>query len=95
MTVPGAIIRSPSRAGEYNRDGQDASAVILRPDKERQREPVLRVRLPHLPTLGPHAACCKTGPAIWLRCMISQNGSTVPAAASEQSKLEAWPAFQD
>jgi hypothetical protein len=73
MTVLDAIIQSLSRAGEYNRDDQVAPAVILWPDKERQWEPVLpvlRERLPHLLTLGPYAANCKTGPAIWLRCMI-------------------------
>lgn len=75
MTVLDAIIQSLSRAGEYNRDDQVAPAVILWPDKERQWEPglpVLRERLPHLLTLGPYAANCKTGPAIWLRCMISR-----------------------
>jgi REP element-mobilizing transposase RayT len=80
MTVLDAIIQSLSRAGEYNRDDQVAPAVILWPDKERQWEPVLpvlRERLPHLLTLGPYAANCKTGPAIWLRCMISR---TLPEA---------------
>jgi hypothetical protein len=75
MTVLDAILQSLSRAGEYNRDDQVAPAVILWPDKERQWEPVLpvlRERLPHLLTLGPYAANCKTGPAIWLRCMISR-----------------------
>jgi len=43
--------------------------------------PVLRERLPHLLTLGPYAANCKTGPAIWLRCMIAR---TLPEAN--------WPA---
>jgi len=74
MTVLEAITQSLGRAGEYNRDDQVAPAVILWPDKERQWEPVLpmlRDRLPHLLTLGPYAANCKTGPAIWLRCMIS------------------------
>jgi len=80
MTVLDAIIQSLSRAGEYNRDDQVAPAVILWPDKERQWEPVLpvlRERLPQLLTLGPYAANCKTGPAIWLRCMI---GRTLPEA---------------
>jgi hypothetical protein len=84
MTVLDAIIQSLSRAGEYNRDDQVAPAAILWPDKERQWEPVLpvlRERLPHLLTLGPYAANYKTGPAIWLRCMI---GRTLPEAN--------WPA---
>lgn len=80
MTVLDAITKSVSRAGEYNRDDQVAPAVVLWPDKERQWEtvlPVLRERLPHLLTLGPYAPNCKTGPAIWLRCMISR---TLPEA---------------
>jgi hypothetical protein len=70
ITVLDTIIQSLSRAGEYNRDDQVAPAVILWPDKERQREPVLpvlpvlRERLPHLLTLGPYAANRKTGAAI-------------------------------
>jgi hypothetical protein len=58
--------------------------VILWPDKERQWEPVLPVlgeRVRHLLILGPYAANCKTGPAIWLRRMI---GRTLPEAN--------WPA---
>ncbi|MBI4323877.1 MAG: BREX-1 system phosphatase PglZ type B [Chloroflexi bacterium] len=88
MTVLDAIIRSLSRAGEYNRDDQVAPAVILWPDRERQWEPVLpvlRERLPHLLTLGPYTANCKTGPAIWLRCMIVQSGATVPVAGKPEA----------
>lgn len=80
MTILDAIVQSLSRAGEYNRDDQVAPAVILWPDKERQWEavlPVLRERLLHLLTLGAYAANCKTGPAIWLRCMIAR---TLPEA---------------
>ena len=80
MTVLDSLIQSFNRAGEFNRDDQVAPAVILWPDKERQWEPVLLVLrewMPHLLTLGPYAANCKTGPAIWLRCMIAQ---TLPEA---------------
>lgn len=81
MTVLDAIIHSLSRAGEFNRDDQVAPAVILWPDKERQWEPVLpvlRERLPQLLTLGPYTANCKTGPAIWLRCMIGRRSTSQP-----------------
>ena len=76
MTLLDALIQSLSRAGEYNRDNQVAPAVILWPDKERLWEPVLpvlRERLPHLLTLGSYATNSKTGPAIWLRCMIGRS----------------------
>ncbi len=92
MTVLEALIQSLSRTGEYNRDDQVAPAVILWPDKERQWEPVLpvlRVRLPHLLTMGPYAANCKTGPAIWLRCMIGRSASR---GSTSQLLPEAnWP----
>lgn len=75
MTVLDAILPSLSRAREYNRDDQSGPALILWPDKDCQWEPVLpvlRERLPHLLTLGPYAANARTGPAIWVRCMISR-----------------------
>lgn len=84
MTILDALIQSLSQAGEYNRDDQVAPAVILWPDKEHQWElllPALRERLSHLLTLGARAANSKTGPAIWLRCMIAR---TLPEAN--------WPA---
>ncbi len=80
MSVLEAIIQSLSRAGEYNRDDQVAPAVILWPDRERQWEPVLpvlRERLPHLLTLGPYDPKSKTGPAIWLRCMIGRSSTSL------------------
>src|SRR5208283_4428813 len=80
MTILDSLIQSLSRASEYNRDDQVAPAVILWPDKKRQWEPLLpmlRERLPHLLTLGTYAANSKTGPAIWLRCMIAR---TLPEA---------------
>jgi len=90
MTLLDSIIQSLSRAGEYNRDDQVAPAVILWPDKERQWEPLvpmLRERLPHLLTLGPYAANCKTGPAIWLRCMIARSRSSTCQELPEAN----WP----
>ena len=76
MTVLDALIQSLSRAGEYNRDDQVPPAVILWPDKERQWEPlmpVLRERLAHLLTLGAYDVGTRTGPGVWLRCMIARS----------------------
>lgn len=81
MTLIEALIHSFSRAGEYNRDDQAAPAVVLWPDKDRHWEavlPLLRTRVPHLLTLGPYAAGCRTGPAIWLRCMIGESPASQP-----------------
>jgi hypothetical protein len=76
MVILDAIVQSIARAGEYNRDDQVAPAVILWPDKEHQWEPllpVLRERLPHLLTLGTYNVGTSTGPAVWLRCMITRS----------------------
>ena len=80
MTIFNAILDSVAKAAEYNRNDQVAPAVILWTDKERQWEPMapmLRVELPHFVTLGEHSPDEKTGPAIWLRCMIAR---TLPEA---------------
>ncbi|MEE9230326.1 MAG: BREX-1 system phosphatase PglZ type B, partial [Acidobacteriota bacterium] len=65
-----------------------APVVILWTDKDRQWEalgPRLRQELPHFLTLGPYEAegGNRTGPAIWVRCMVER---TLPAAD--------WPANQ-
>lgn len=49
---------------------------------------MLRERLPHLLTMGPYAVNCKTGPAIWLRCMIYQSGANVPVAFRQARRPE-------
>ena len=80
MTVFKAILDSLAKAAEYNRNDQVAPAVILWTDKERLWKPLapkLRVELPHFVTLGEYRPDEKTGPAIWLRCMIAK---TLPEA---------------
>ena len=80
MTFLDALIQSVTRAGEYNRDDQIAPAVVLWPDKERQWEalkPSLRELVPYLLTLGAYDAEARTGPAVWLRCMMAR---TLPEA---------------
>jgi hypothetical protein len=61
-------------AGVYNSDIQVAPACILWPDRDRQWEaviPVLQAELPELLVLGDYAPEKRTGPAIWLRCVIA------------------------
>ena len=80
MTVLEALIHSVTRAGEFNRDDQVGPAVVLWPDKDRQWEalmPLLRERVPHLLTLGAYDAKSRTGPAVWLQCMMAR---TLPEA---------------
>lgn len=75
-----AVLASLQAAGSYNRNEQVAPAAILWTDKERQWEtllPALREHLPQLLTLGEYQPATRTGPAIWLKCMIAR---TLPEA---------------
>lgn len=65
-------------AAPYNSEVQAPPACILWPDKERQWEsilPRLKEAMPELFVLGDYQPEEKTGPSIWLRCVIS---NTVP-----------------
>lgn len=58
----------------YNKDTQSAPVCILWPDKESQFEPIikeLQIHLPELFVLGEYSPETNTGPAIWLRCVLS------------------------
>ncbi|HSF38978.1 MAG TPA: BREX-1 system phosphatase PglZ type B [Thermoanaerobaculia bacterium] len=74
-TVLAEVLRALGRAGEYNAQDQSAPAAILWTDKDRQWEPLvlrLRAALPQLLTLGPYEPAERTGPAIWIKCMIER-----------------------
>ncbi len=73
LTLLDAVASALMRAGDFNKNDQTPPAAILWPDKERQWEPLLpalRLRLPLL-TLGGYDPAERTGPAIYLRCMIA------------------------
>ena len=58
----------------FNSEVQAAPACILWPDKDRQWEaviPRLQIELPELLVLGEYKPEKRTGPAIWLRCVIA------------------------
>ncbi len=79
-TVFQALLHALDKAREYNPADQVAPAAILWPDKGGEwleLLPRLRAELPQLLTLGQYAPEAKTGPAIWLRCMIAR---TLPEA---------------
>lgn len=79
MTVFEALVGALRGASEYNRADQTRPAAVVWTDKERQWECLatrLRAELPLL-TLGPYDPGQRTGPAIWLRCMIAR---TLPEA---------------
>src|SRR6266436_9014779 len=74
-TVLFELLRALKHAGEYNAQDQSAPAAILWTDKDRQWEPLtprLREALPQFLILGPYASGERTGPAIWIRCMIER-----------------------
>ena len=74
-----ALESSLRQAAAHNRYGQEAPAAVLWTDGEKQWPPLLpllRERLPIL-TLGGYDPENRTGPAIWIRCMLSR---TLPEA---------------
>jgi len=86
-TVQNELLRALVRSGEYNAQDQVAPAAILWTDKDRQWEPLtprLREALPQFLILGPYAPAERTGPAIWIRCMIER---TLPEADWPQSAI--------
>jgi hypothetical protein len=79
-TVLFELLRALERAGEYNAQDQAGPAAILWTDGDRQWEPLaprLAEALPQFMTLGPYAPSERTGPAIWIKCMIER---TLPEA---------------
>jgi hypothetical protein len=70
-----SLVAALETAGEYNAQDQTPPAVILWTDNERQWEPLaprVREALPQFLTLGPYAPGERTGPAIWIKCMIER-----------------------
>lgn len=78
MTLLETLIKTIRKAGEHNRSAEVAPAVILWPDRDRQWEPllhVLRSAMPELYVYGNYLPEQRSGPAIWLRCVLA---GTVP-----------------
>lgn len=68
------LVRVVRQAGNFNANAQVAPAAILWTDKESQWLPVLPQLLQALPELfvyGDYDPERRTGPAIWLRCLIA------------------------
>ena len=80
MTVLEALIQALNGISTHNPNAEASPAVVLWTDEKKQWEklmPRLRSQLPHLLTFGPYNSETKTGPAIWLKCMIA---GTLPEA---------------
>ena len=74
MRINEAIIKSLHDSAIFNSEVQVAPACILWPDKDRQWEaviPRLQNELSELMVLGDYAPENRTGPAVWLRCVIA------------------------
>ncbi len=82
-----ALERAFDRAATYNERSRVAPAAILWPDEKEEWTrllPRLRERFPQLLTLGEYDPETKTGPAIWLKCMIAR---TLEAADGPEEEI--------
>ena len=75
ITIIEALRNSLTAAARFNRSDMVAPVAILWTDADSQWEPLtgqLRPLMPELLTLGEYNPDEKTGPAIWLRCVIER-----------------------
>jgi len=73
-TLQRELVNEIRRSSAHNPDIQFAPACTLWPDKDRQWEvviPALQGVMPELLTLGEYDPTCRSGPAIWLKCVIA------------------------
>jgi hypothetical protein len=76
-----SLLAALQKAADYNRDDTVPPAAVLWPDEKREWEklaPRLRGLLPQFLTFGPYDAAHRTGPAIWLRCVLAGKIDGVP-----------------
>jgi hypothetical protein len=84
MRIIECLVKNLRDSAIFNPEVQVAPSCILWPDKDRQWEaaiPRLQSELAELMVLGDYAPESRTGPAIWLRCVIAGKapGVTLPA----------------
>ena len=88
-TLLEAVRASLAKAGRYNPGDAVSPAAVLWTDADGQWRPVveqLRPLMPELLTLGDYDAETRSGPAIWLRCVIE------PSVRSAKFPELVWPA---
>lgn len=81
MTILARLLHSIRSAAVFNPEAQVAPACILWPDKDCQWEgvmPRLQSELAELFILGEYAPEQRTGPAIWLRCVLAGQIADTP-----------------
>jgi hypothetical protein len=74
MRVLDHLLKAVRAAAVFNPEVQVAPACILWPDRDRQWEsiiPLLKSELPEMLVLGDYNPEERTGPAIWLRCVMA------------------------
>lgn len=84
VTFFDSLLNALQKAADYNRDDTVPPAAVLWPDEKREWDklaPRLRGVLPQFLTFGPYDATHRTGPAIWLRCVLAGKitGITLPS----------------
>ena len=85
-TVQQELVKTIRQAGNFNANAQVRPATILWTDKESQWLPVIPQLLQALPELfvfGDYDADKRTGPAIWLRCVIARTLPDVQVPENE------------
>jgi hypothetical protein len=83
VTVFDSLLGALQKAADYNRDDTVPPAAVLWPDEKREWEklvPRLRAVMPQFMIFGPYDAANRSGPAIWLRCVLAGKiaGVTLP-----------------
>ena len=84
MRIIECLIKTLRDSAIFNPEVQVAPSCILWPDKNRQWEaviPRLQSELAELLVLGDYAPESRTGPAIWLRCVIAGKAPDVTLPA--------------
>lgn len=87
LTLLEAVRSSLTHAARYNPGDVVAPAAVLWTDSDEQWCPVveqLRAQMPELLTLGDYDRGTRTGPAIWIRCVIE------PAVRADKFPEIAW-----
>lgn len=85
-TVEQALMEAVRNAADHNPDVQTAPACVLWPDQDRQWQaviPTLQEVMPELLVLGDYDPSQRTGPAIWLRCVLAQTLEEVSPPAEQ------------
>jgi hypothetical protein len=80
LTVLDALLASLQKAADFNRDDVVPPAAVLWPDERGEWErlvPRVRLAVPHFLALGPYDKANRTGPAIWLRCVLAGKVSDI------------------